>query len=327
MLSANREEYLQTKESISNTQDCITEYMKVFYGLGAVVVSICLVLSRTDIIWRAAEGHIYPELGFVPIMLSFTILSFGSIMFHKFITHNRYSGYAQAISFEQEHTRTADGVDLSVPSNLYLWELCLNEVYNNRIMPSVTDASPPMEKSIKQYLLACQEASSRSRNSNFLGNTYLFILRSTLGAIMIIRAPFLKAPTTSWTYPYFIAFGIFVAAIGLALADVIMILVALHMERISTADWIQIGVQLGLCGYLFLSWLGMFNRLYRVCSDDGDRTISYFFNLFLLVRKRALARYGIQFCWKKMPSPPAFEPWWFYRRLFRIKRLAQAQPP
>jgi hypothetical protein len=308
MREQNRAEYSQTRIEIIRTQDCITDYLKAFFAFGGSIATIALIISRLGIAVPSMANFIYPSFGFIIIGFAFIVVSFGSIMFHKFITHNRYTGYAQAISFEEKH-----GDDIArLPADCFFWEFCLFIIHNEPIV--VSENASPNERAIYEYIGHC-DAACKFIKPNIYGiadpsEIVKFLRRSIIGAYMAFRAPINKVQTQSWTYPYFVAFGTFVILAGLMASLMAIIIVSVSGDTLLVQGHLmavkyQVMIQCLFALYLSVCWLGMFNRLYRVCAPDGDRTVLYYFYSFALARQKALKRYGIPYDWPGMPMLPA----------------------
>jgi hypothetical protein len=74
-----------------------------------------------------------------------------------------------------------------------------------------------------------------------------------------------------------------------------------HLMRVEY----QVSIQIVFVMYLMVCSAGMFNRLYRVCAADGDRTVLYFFYRFAFARQMALKRYQMAYGWDTISTPPA----------------------
>jgi hypothetical protein len=197
-------EYDTVRAETLKIQDCITEYMKMFFAASAATVGVILFFFRD-------ESKPFPTSdvgGYALLLLSLMVISFTSIIFHKFNTHNRYTGYARALSYEyvSPDSYTDEEYDTLIKYlSVSLWEICLSIIYGKQMGIGAIDSSWPEQK--KRVALALQTI----RGDNAANKTiaYLRVAKTFIGGWMVLRTPISRYSTRSWTYPYPISVALF----------------------------------------------------------------------------------------------------------------------
>ncbi len=263
-------EYEQVRAEIVSVQGCITTYMQMFYGAAAASVGIFGLAVGRDL---SAVPSIFAA--YIPLFLAYVVLFFTTVVFHKFNSHNRYAGYARALTQE-----CWAGEDRS-KDEMHLWESVVASIYKSQ--NTFEDLNFPADKEKVDSLIAsvknnCSEPPWRAKK------------KAWAGIVMMSRATIHRAKTYSWTFPFQVAFAPFASTIILLGIWFGLIIVAACW---SLQFGLNLAVQTGLVLYLLASWLGLGYRLYRLCDDDGDRTIEAYCLDSMATRHAALKKRDI----------------------------------
>lgn len=359
MQAENLQEYQEVRNEIVRVQDCITEYMKGFFAVGAAVFGLLWYLSRSyhdqlSIVGALDQKRMTeianPLLDFdfiqhICIVASFVILAFSHILFHKLNTHNRYAGYARALSYESFVSLNL-GTNLSqrthrnnYTNHIHLWEICLHQLYGGSRSQSgpnfdeIAYINANFEEKCDLYfnnihnvrkkfgdIVIHNTFKSNISNSShllfvfgFILNFYFILFQSLEGFRMTMLTVIRRVETKSWTYAYVISFGLFsVAASFIVFWGYLFF--CIESKRALTSFFFnehgEAEIEFGsifqiLCMiYILLGWLGMFRRLYRLCSLLGDRTTEFYMYKFLVVRLRILNSKGIRVAIGQLPNVP-----------------------
>jgi hypothetical protein len=289
-------EYEMVHAEIVDVRDCITEYMKTFFALAVGVIGVFVffsgkqsaaVLTVSPASNAASTVSLVPDLtwltpahrGFILLALCEVILFFVSLLFHKFNTHNRGCGYMRALEMERH------GVDLSnatpdqkVPrgQETRLWQSALAVPFQDEedFRWGRVETKDHFDK-LRHY---CGDAEQKCRHP--FSKPFRSLRRSADGLWMIFRATIYRSHTRSWTFPFQVAFGPFIVTLFLALTW------GFATEHVYTTPLMII--QLLLVADLFISWLGLGYRMFRLCGEVGDRTIELWCWRTMVQRHEAL---------------------------------------
>jgi hypothetical protein len=286
------DEYEKIRLEIRDVQNCITEYVKRFFEVGVIVIGAVWYLQRD--IPDAAKGS--PDAyAYVCLLLSYVVLAFTCILFHKFNTHNRYAGYARAIAREVWPQKPPDGVD-----QVHLWESVLEPIDLNEL----TDIIPDNIKLEYGEVMHIQKGLAEATICQHLW-------RSLCGLWMIIRAPRRRVETKSWTYPFNVAFALFFPSVFLVLVWSEIIVQHLPWSSISSGSgnggvgsmtYVGLSVSTIAIAYLVWCWLGMGHRMFRLCDAAGDRTVSFYTKYFQIRRRLDLQMHHIEVSYARAPA-------------------------
>jgi hypothetical protein len=273
-------EYKMVREEIVRVQDCITEYMKMYFGAGVFVIGAVWYLARNHVDTDHHSSPFLPEWagGYVFAALSYIILAFATIVFHKFNTHNRYAGYARLLQYEELSPLVQRNC---VHTEIYLWEAILAYVYNENEADIPDDVMDEYKERLAKQKKLFETYKSVFKFPGTLSKRIL------LGFWMMFRSTILKRPTKSWTYPYQIAFG-------LAITSSFTLFIWAHFMTAVSAQvpMPDMLVQDSMFAHIIICWCGLSHRLFRLCGDDGDRTIEAYTVKFMEARYVILGRMG-----------------------------------
>jgi len=306
METNNLQEYAQIREEMRHIEDCITDYMKTFYATGAAAAVIVWYLTRSIVERReiligipGANQNTVDDLilkpqtvGYVTLLLSIILLSFSHIVFHKLNTRNRYTGYLRALSYERWNKPP------NANPTIILWEICLHFLYNDLAKTIIADFPDNSTRNVATQFYEEIDHRFDTRLVRWYVNIGRFVFRSVLGIWMTVRTAVRRYDTKSWTFPYVILFGLLGSG-GM--------LIAMWFLIIRDLDRVSFIVQLPIVVFVLFGWLGMCNRLYRLCAEDGDRTIDAYMYKFLVCREAALYAYKISYEWTYLPIAPKID--------------------
>jgi hypothetical protein len=274
-------EYELMRGEIIAIQSCITEYMKMFYGAAAAFIGAYGLFLGHD-----KQNPLQGFDAYVPLFLAYIVLSFATVIFHKFNTHNRYAGYARALTQEVWGNEKLNEI-----KSVHLWESVVGFIYAGQkdfIAINLSEAMPAISRRLKRVKHNCDYPSRDWRATS---------RKIALGMGMMLRATIFRAKTLSWTYAFQVAFAPFATTIIL-----LGIWIAVLLGRIGSPYFvINLGIQITLVSYLFASWCGLAYRLYRLCGNDGDRTIEAYCLHFMKSRYLALAKRDISVTYISYP--------------------------
>jgi hypothetical protein len=289
-------EYGKIREEIRTIQDCITEYVKRFFEVGVLVTGAIWYLQKNIPDANKANPDAY---AYVYLLLSYIILAFAGILFHKFNTHNRYAGYARTLAREMWPADMLAGV-----KEIHIWEsvlepLDLTTYFNDDLPDGAIRDAYAKTVSIRKSIDVSPHAWTR-------------FLRSCAGIWMIIRSPLRRVKTNSWTYPYNIGFVLFFPSVFLLIIWLEVVLLNLPWFATSSSTPGQAAVtpltraeviiNVIAIAYLLRGWLGMGYRMFRLCDDEGDRTIAFYNKDFQVRRWLALKARNINVTYVSVPG-------------------------
>jgi hypothetical protein len=262
-------EYEMIHKEVVEVRTCITDYIKMFFGVGIAVVGLFSYIAfrpmalegklGTITLPDAASGLLNQhDWGFAIISLAYITLTFASILFHKFNTHNRGAGYLRAL--EQERHQFS-GLFRDYPvDEIRLWQSGLATPFQKK---SYHWGCINSEHNFRQ--LEMLVAKLDSKYAHPFSNPILTTKRCTGGLMMILRSTIYRAKTRSWTYPFQVAFGPLMVTILLFLT---WLSIALSLD-----PDIRVIAQVVLFVHILTCWFGLGYRMHRLCASAGDRTI------------------------------------------------------
>jgi hypothetical protein len=338
-------EYNAIRDEVRATHVCITDYVNKFFA--AVATGIAGAYYLSGAVAPAHRGdHNAPlpdapsplVLAYICLIISYGFLAFAGVLFHKFNTHNRYAGYARTLARENW-----DGVPYFTPmEEVHIWESVLEpldplwmseldglakpsistSIWKNAVKKVLTPSKnatchrhsvpPRIPRKIPSEILDSYE---RTRRISKGFGSYLrpqIAIFTVIGFFMVIRIPWRKVRTSSWTYPYNIAFAVIMPPLFLIgtwsyLAYSVTVpyreLFPNNLSQFLSylwpgnfkSLWQTIIFQWKLCinllalTHVLIGWMAMCLRMYRLCGADGDRTIDYYSTEFQVRRWLALA--------------------------------------
>jgi len=326
MEAAVRREYKTVLKEVEEIRSCITDYMKMFFTIGVGVVAVFAFFIES----RSASGLANSGvLAYVPLMLAYITLTFASILFHKFNTHNRGCGYLRALEVEVHAAKNGQTATTSLATTakplpasparaasrgeeLRLWQSVLAAPFQER--QGAFDWGHVQSEADFHVLEAIvKELDKRQRPFWYFPWTIIYCAR---GFWMIARATVFRSQTRSWTFPFQVAFGPFVTSLFLVIAWLLIVTASTQKlpppwlwlpfvgRRLSLGAVVIFGhvlyldspnllLQIAMIVGLVVSWLGLFYRLFRLCAENGDRTIEAWCWRAMAARRRALGQRNI----------------------------------
>jgi len=244
-----KSEYEMVLKEIVEVRTCITEYIKMFFAVVTGAIGFFSYLASTKFATTIV-------LAYIPLALSYIIMWFTSTIFHKCNTHNRGCGYLRALEQERHQHIKEEGDEIQ------LWQSVLapfQEGEFHRGRGKSDDNFKTLKVHVDKLDQKCRHPFSNPPQS---------IRWCLTGLWMIFRSTIFRSQTTtyrSWTFPVPIAFGPFIVTLFLVM---LWWLIADPVCNFNTHDVI---IQEVLLFHLFLCWLGLGYRMFRLCG--GDRTI------------------------------------------------------
>ena len=109
-------EYEMLHKEIVEVRTCITDYMQMFFGVGIGVIGLFAYLGALEFDPSSNSTKsislAQSDWGYIPLALGYVVLSFTTILFHKFNTHNRGCGYMRAMEQERHNVNCELGSGL-----------------------------------------------------------------------------------------------------------------------------------------------------------------------------------------------------------------------
>lgn len=256
MQKQNLSEYAFIRKELAALRNCITTYMGFVIGGSSITLISTIMLSK-EIINNSNAALVF----FISsLMVSLVLI----ILFYKFNSHNRHSGYCKLLNQEKYKSKRKRNQFLS-------WEVCMD------VLREMEDDKALRNQKI-DFIINKRIMEGIGDKIRSVYENQCLIKRISKGAQYIIKTISWMSGSKSWNFP------LYVVAVFLTIEVLLVSAGLFHFFSQHVIIWDSFQSISIICisiAQVFI-WLVLFNRIYDLM--EGKRTINSYCYRFLLVR-------------------------------------------